>query len=146
MGDASNLPFKNGRFEVVWSQCSLSHDENWLRELERVLAHGGRLALTFAIKRNNPDQHSPKWALQDIVRLLQDLGYSVNHAEDITKRDIEIGWKALDRQLSEQKIQFATVLGENWVCSAQQKFMDEIRTMQEGKWGNGRIFAKKKTG
>ena len=147
VADAGNLPFEDGKFTVVWSQCSLSHDEAWLREFDRVLAHDGRLALTFAIRGNNPDEHSPRWTLRDIVRLLQDLGYSVEHAEDITERDIEIGWKALDRKLSEREEEFAAVLGKDWVRDAHKEFADEIQKMREGKWGNGRIVAtKKKTG
>jgi len=145
VADAGNLPFANGRFTVVWSQCSLSHDERWLREFDRVLADEGRLALTFAIRKGNPSQHSPRWTLQDVVSLLRDLGYSVNHAEDITERDIEIGWKALDRQLSEQEALFTRALGEDWVRNAHRKFTDEIRDMREGGWGNGRIVAKKRT-
>ncbi|GAH54480.1 unnamed protein product, partial [marine sediment metagenome] len=72
VADAANLPFKDSQFTVVWSQCSLSHDEAWLREFDRVLIHGGRLALTFEIRGNNPDEYSRKWKLQDIVRLIQD--------------------------------------------------------------------------
>ncbi len=144
VADAGHLPFEDGPFTAVWSQCSLSHDEAWLREFDRVLAHDGRLALTFAIRRDNPDENSPQWTLQDIIRLLQDLGYSVEHAEDITERDIEIGWKALDRKLSEREEEFAAVLGKDWVRDAHKRFADEIRKMREGKWGNGRIVARRR--
>jgi len=145
--DAASLPFEDGQLTVVWSQCSLSHSEAWLRELDRVLAPDGRLALTFAIRGNNPNEHSPKGRLQDIARLIHDLGYSVENAEDITERDIEIGWKALDHRLSEQEEEFATVLGRDWVHEAHNEFADEIQQMREGKWGNGRMVAtKKKTG
>lgn len=147
VADAGNLPFEDGQFTVVWSQCSLSHDEAWLREFDRVLAHDGRLALTFAIRRNYPDEHSPRWKLQDIVRLFQELGYSIDHAEDITERDVEIGWKALDRKLSEREEEFVVVLSKDWVRDAHKEFADEIQKMRQGKWGNGRIVAtKKKTG
>lgn len=143
VADAGKLPFEDGQFTVVWSQCSLNHDEAWLREFDRVLVHGGRLALTFAIRKNNPDEYSPGWKLQDIVRLLQDLGYSIDHSEDITERDIEIGWKALDRKLSEREDEFTMALGKDWVCSAHKEFTDEIQKMRGGKWGNGRIVATK---
>jgi len=143
VADADKLPFEDGQFTVVWSQCSLNHDEAWLREFDRVLAHGGRLALTFAIRKNNPDEYSPSWKLKEIVRLIQDLGYSVDHSEDITERDIEIGWKALDCKLSEREDEFAMALGKDWVCSAHKEFTDEIQKMRGGKWGNGRIVATK---
>jgi len=143
VADAANLPFEDGQFTVVWGQCSLNHDEAWLREFDRVLVHGGRLALTFEIRGNNPGEYSRKWKLQDIVRLIQDLGYSIDHSEDITERDIEIGWKALDRTLSEREDEFTMALGKDWVCSAHKEFTDEIQKMRDRKWGNGRIVATK---
>jgi len=143
VGNATSLPFEDRQFNVVWSQCALHHDETWLREFYRVLAQSGRLAITFDIRRENPDKHSPKWRLRDIVSLLQNLGYSVEHAEDITERDIEIGWKALDRKLLERKDEFVAVLGKDWMLYAHKEFASEIKRMREGRWGNGRIVATK---
>jgi len=142
--DAANLPFQDERFTVVWSQCSLEHDQSWLRELDRVLAPGGRLALTFAIRQGNPNESSPPWTLQDVMGLVHGLGYRIDHAQDITERDIEIGWKALDRKLSQRERDFTAVLGRDWVRHAHQEFAGEIRAMREGRWGNGRIVATKR--
>jgi len=144
MGNATSLPFGDSQFTVVWSQCALNHDETWLKEFYRVLAQSGRLAMTFDIRRENPDKHSPRWRLQDIVSLLQDLGYAVDHAEDITERDIEIGWRALDHKLLEREDEFATVLGKDWVVYAHKEFASEIKRMRQGRWGNGRIVATKR--
>jgi len=143
IGNATNLPFSDGQFTVVWSQCALHHDEAWLKEFHRVLAQSGRLAMTFDIRRKNPDKHSPRWRLQDIISLLQDLGYLIDHAEDITERDIEIGWRVLDRKLSEREDEYATVLGKHWVRYAREEFASEIKRMRQGRWGNGRIVATK---
>lgn len=143
VGNAKNLPFEDHQFSVVWSQCALHHDEAWLKEFDRVLAPEGRLAITFDIRRQNPDKHSPRWRLQDIVTILQGLGYSVDHAEDITERDIELGWKALDRKLSEREEEYAAVLGKDWVRYAHKEFASEIERMRDGRWGNGRIVATK---
>jgi ubiquinone/menaquinone biosynthesis C-methylase UbiE len=137
VGNATNLPFENDQFTVVWSQCALHHDEAWLKEFYRVTAPEGRLAITFDIRRQNPDKHSPRWQLQDIVAILQGLGYSVDHAEDITERDIEHGWKALDRKLSEREAEFTAVLGKDWVRYAYKEFASEIKRMRWGRWGNG---------
>jgi SAM-dependent methyltransferase len=141
--DAASLPFQDERFAVVWSQCSLKHDEAWLREFDRVLARGGRLALTFAIRRGNPNENSPPWTLQDVMGLVRGLGYRIDHAQDITERDIELGWKALDRKLSQRETELTAVLGRDWVRHAHQEFAGEIRAMREGRWGNGRIVATK---
>jgi ubiquinone/menaquinone biosynthesis C-methylase UbiE len=143
VGNANNLPFEDGQFTVVWSQCALHHDEAWLREFYRVMAPGGRLAITFDIRRQNPDKHSPRWRLQDIIAILQKLGYSVDHAEDITERDIELGWKALDRKLLEIEDELAAVLGKDWVRYAHREFASETKRMHQGRWGNGRIVATK---
>ena len=143
VGNANNLPFEDSQFNVVWSQCALHHDEAWLKEFHRVTAPGGRLAITFDIRRQSPDKHSPRWRLEDIAAILQGLGYSVDHAGDITERDIELGWKALDRRLSEREDEFTTVLGKDWVRYAHKEFVGEIKRMREGRWGNGRIVATK---
>ena len=143
VADATDLPFDDREFSVVWSQCSLAHDEKWLEECDRVLKQHCRLALTFSIRRENPDQRSPKWTLQQIINQIKDLDYKILHGEDITIRDIEIGWKALDKQLSEQEKEFIQILGDVWVREAHQKFSNEIELMLKGQWGNGRIIAEK---
>lgn len=143
VANARDLPFDDGEYSVVWSQCSLAHDEKWIEECDRVLKQHGRLALTFSIRKEKPDQRSPKWTLQEIINQIKDLGYDILHGEDITIRDIEIGWKALDKQLSEQEEEFGQILGDDWVHEAHQKFSNEIELMLKGQWGNGRIIAEK---
>ena len=141
--DACDLPFDDEAFSVVWSQCSLAHDKRWLQEFDRVLQRRGRLALTFAIRRENPDQKSPKWTLNEVATRIRNRGYFLLHVEDITARDIEWGWKALDTHLSKQVNDFTRVLGTEWVRGAHQKFIHEIELMRRGQWGNGRIIAVK---
>ena len=143
VADAGRLPFGDGMFTVVWGQCSLMHYDAWLREFNRVLAHRGRLAITFEIGNNSPDKHDFRWRLRDIASFLEELGYSVAHADDISERDIEIGWEALDRKLTAQEKKFTALLGEDWVRNAHQEFANGIAEMQKGKWGNGRIVATK---
>ena len=71
------------------------------------------------------------------------MGYRVVHAEDISKRDIEIGWKALDRKLTENEDEYIAVLGKDWVNKAHQEFIREIGRMRKREWGNGRIVVVK---
>lgn len=141
--NARDLDFDDGRFTVVWCQGSLEHDEAWLREFDRVLAPEGRLALTLAIRGSSPNAHSPMWTLDDVAAKVRDMGYSIQHLEDITDRDIEIGWSALDQKLHDGESLFAAALGADWVRDAHAKFAEEIRTMRQGRWGNGRIVARK---
>jgi ubiquinone/menaquinone biosynthesis C-methylase UbiE len=142
VADARNLPF-NREFTVVWSQCSLAHNDKWLQEFDKVLQKKGRIALTFAIKKDNPDKNSPKWALQDFAEKITNLGYSILHQDDITERDIEIGWKNPDKKLVKQKEVFTKAFGEEWVNKTHNKFLHEIQLMRRGQWGNGRIIAVK---
>lgn len=140
---ATELPFDDGCFTVVWCQGLLEHEEEWIGEFDRVLAPAGRLAMTFSIRLGNPDEKSPRWSLQEAVDSIESFGYSISHVEDITQRDIEIGWEALDRKLDDEHDLFAAALGEGWIGSAHEKFAEEIRRMREGRWGNGRIVAVK---
>jgi ubiquinone/menaquinone biosynthesis C-methylase UbiE len=146
VADAENLPFEDERFTVVWNQASLIHKESWLREFDRVLVPGGRFAFTFQFRGMNSkggDSFS-SWTIQDVASLLEDLGYSIERVDDLTERDIEIGWKTLDQKLSNQKKEFAELLGEEWVNNAHNDFINEIEKMKNGLWGNARIIATKK--
>jgi ubiquinone/menaquinone biosynthesis C-methylase UbiE len=147
IADAENLPFEDERFTVVWNQASLAHEESWLREFDRVLVPGGRFAFTFQFRGVNSKEDDPfsSWTIQDVVALLEDLGYSIEHVDDLTERDIEVGWKTLDRKLSNQKKEFAELLGEDWVNDAHNDFINEIEKMKNGLWGNARIIATKKS-
>ena len=145
VADAENLPFKDEVFTVVWNQASLPHKESWLKEFDRVLIPRGRFAFTFQFRGVNSTEKDPfsTWTIQDVVALLKNLGYTVEHVEDLTARDIEIGWMALDQRLSEQRREFAELLGEEWVNKAHNAFMEEIWKMKNGLWGNARIIARK---
>ncbi len=146
VGDAARLPFRDAAFTVVWNQCSLDRKEVWLREFDRVLAPAGRLALTFEIWQHYSGSDNPKWSLADLSARLSEMGYAVEHCEDITERDIEIGWKALDQRLSQHELEFAEALGEQWVRDTHAEFADNIEKMRAGLWGNGRIVAVKGAG
>jgi len=139
IADAVELPFDSGSFTVVWNQCSLESNEDWLTEFDRVLSPGGRFAFTFQRKGKNDD----RWTLDELMSRLESRGYTVTHAEDITRRDIEIGWKALDLKLSELESVFQSALGAEWVEKAHREFQTEIEDMENGGYGNARIVATK---
>ena len=143
VADAGNLPFDDETFTVVWNQASLEHYATWLREFDRVLAKDGRIAITFQVGHNDPTTSDSRWRLEDVVRYIASLGYSIEHADDITQRDIRIGWQALERQLLEHEREFAWLLGADWVRQAHTEFARAVAEMQSGEWGNGRIVARK---
>jgi SAM-dependent methyltransferase len=139
VADAGRLPFDDGAFTVVWNQCSLESNPLWVEEADRVLAPGGRLAFTFQMKGRDDD----RWTLADLVSLLRGQGYRIDHADDITQRDIEIGWNSLDRKLTGQEDEFCGALGREWVEKAHQEFRHEAVRMAAGEYANGRVVATK---
>ena len=139
VADAGDLPFQDESFSVVWNQCSLESNEHWLKEFDRVLEPGGQFAFTFQRKGRN----DRRWTLDQMTSLLQGMGYDVTHAEDITERDIEIGWKALDSKLSELESEFDSALGSEWVHNAHREFRSEIEKMKNDEYGNARVVATK---
>ena len=143
--DAADLPFADGQFTVVWNQCSLEHDPAWIASFDRVLAPGGRMALTFQHRGSIPNLDDPfgRWSLDDLCALLVSRGYAIRHAEDITARDIEIGWCEMDRRLVARRDAFVARFGEAWVQATRAEFGQEIKRMLAGEWGNGRIVAVK---
>lgn len=142
VADAARLPFTAQAFTVIWNQCSLESNESWLEEFDRVLSPGGRFAFTFQRKGSN----DTRWTLHDMMYLLDRMGYTVTHAEDITQRDIEIGWRALERKLSQREEIYKAALGDEWVHQAHQAFRTEITRMSMGEYGNARVVATKKIG
>ncbi len=140
VADAGSIPFDDDTFTVVWSQCSLDPNEQWLEEFDRVLLPNGRFAFTFQIRGRKDDG---RWTLAELKSLVERLGYRVDHADDITQRDIHIGWNLLDNRLSEREDEFRNVLGDAWVREAHEEFRGEAEAMRNGKWGNGRIVATK---
>ncbi|MGE5264171.1 MAG: SAM-dependent methyltransferase [Acidobacteriota bacterium] len=143
VADAGDLPCEDETFSVVWSQGSLEHYPTWLCEFDRVLARGGRMAITFEIGKNDPTTQDHRWPLVDVVRFVENLGYSVEHAQDITERDIEMGWTVLEQKLAEREREFTWLLGADWVRQAHAEFARGIAEMRRGEWGNGRFVARK---
>ena len=139
--DAVRLPFREDAFSVVWSQCSLDHNDRWLSEFRRVLAPGGRLALTFDFKGASHEPGDRRWTLEEVGARTRDLGFAVGHLEDISLRDVEFGWLDLDRRLSAREGEFLEHFGEEWVRGARAEYANEARGMREGVWGNGRMVA-----
>ena len=116
----------------------MDSNERWLKEFDR-LEPGGRFAFTF--QRN--ERNDQRWTLEQMASLLVGMGYDVTHAEDITQRDIEIGWKALDKKQSELESEYSSTLGDEWVQQAHQQYQNEIEKMKNDEYGNARVIATK---
>ena len=145
VADAIDIPFPNGAFDVIWNQGSLAHDPAWLREFDRLLRPGGRLALVFEIRPDSalPSPDDRRWTLQETVAQVLAMGYRIEHVEDLTEREIALGWEELIRRIDERRDIYLSVLGETWIESANAEFAEEIVAMRAGVWTNGRLVALK---
>lgn len=145
VADAIDIPFPNGAFDVIWNQGSLAHDPAWLREFDRLLRPGGRLALVFEIRPDSalPSPDDRRWTLQETVAQVLAMGYRIEHVEDLTEREIALGWEELIRRIDERRDIYLSVLGETWIESANAEFAEEIVAMRRGAWSNGRLVALK---
>ncbi len=143
--DAAHMPFADGAFDVIWNQGSLNHDPAWLAEFDRLLRPGGRLALVFQVcpaqTPPNPDDHP--WTLEEMAARVRAMGYRVHVLDDLTEREIVLGWEALAQRLEERRDVYAAALGEGWVQEALAEFQEEIAAMRRGAWSNGRMIATK---
>jgi len=74
-GDALDLPFEDGQFDLVWTQHSSMNIEDKGRlygEIHRVLRPGGRLAILEAMAGpNQPIQFPVPWARDPAISFLQ---------------------------------------------------------------------------
>jgi len=88
------LPFEDGAFDLVWASEVIEHvadTARWLSEVRRVLAPGGRLALT------TPSHGRMRLALGGIERFSEPLG---DHLHLYTRRSLrevleELGFEAV---------------------------------------------------
>ncbi len=146
--DAAAMPFADGAFDVIWNQGSLNHDPAWLREFDRLLRPGGRLALVFEVR---PAQSAPapgdyRWTLDEMAARVRGMGYRITVLDDLTEREIALGWQALARRLEERREVYVAALGEAWVQASLAEFQQEIAAMRRGEWSNGRMIAHKPEG
>ena len=109
LGDAESLPFGDGCFDFVISECSFSllpNKEMAAREIWRVLKPGGKLAMTDIILRGEVDNQlrdqvafacclGGAWRLEEYIRLFERAGfqspYSEDHSHEIKKVAFRLG-------------------------------------------------------
>jgi SAM-dependent methyltransferase len=139
---AEAVPLERESFTVAWSQCSFPHDLSWLKEMDRLLKPGGRLAFTGLIRRAACDDPAVL-SLGEISQRVEAMGYRVLSAEDISDMDLEHGWlPALDK-LNRDERHCVALLGTEWVEKARASIETDIAAWREARMGNGRVVAVK---
>ncbi len=97
-GDAMNLPFSNGSFDIVWTQhvqMNIEDKTRFYSEIKRVLTEEGALVYYDIFKKNGGNvQYPVPWAntasisfletISDVDALLNDLGFIKTQTTDQT--------------------------------------------------------------
>jgi ubiquinone/menaquinone biosynthesis C-methylase UbiE len=139
---ADAVPLPSESFTVAWSQCSFPGDLSWLKEMDRLLKPGGRLAFTGVIRRAACDDPA-LLPLGEIARTVTDMGYCVVGAEDISDMDLNHGWLPALAKLRANEAHYRELMGSNWVRKARASIEADIATWREARMGNGRVVAVK---
>ena len=122
-GDATNLPFEDNEFDVVWTEhvaMNIPDKRRFYSEMHRVLKPGGTLAIYDVLAGSSgPALYPVPWARtpdtsflvspQELRRLLQDTGFTVSDWRDSTAqaRECKVGGENPPRRLSHTWIPFA---------------------------------------
>ena len=107
VGDAENLPFRTGAFDVVISECSFSllpDKETAARDIKRVLKSGGKLVMTDIILRGEVSKElrsqitfacclAGAWQVGEYVSLLQEIGFQSPYIEDHSHELGKVGYQ-----------------------------------------------------
>lgn len=148
VADAAHMPFADASFSVIWNQGSLNHDPAWLREFDRVLRPGGRLALVFEHRPEDGPRREgdTRWTMNEAAALVAALGYEIRHLEDLTEREIALGWERMLRRLDVRRDVYLAARGAAWIEAAREEFREEIAAMRRLEWSNARLIAVKPAG
>jgi ubiquinone/menaquinone biosynthesis C-methylase UbiE len=139
---ADAVPLPDGSFTVAWSQCSFPQDLGWLKEMDRLLSSGGRLAFTGLIRRSwCSDADLP--TLDEMSQKVVAAGYRVLCAEDISDMDTQYGWLPALTKLKRNEERYVDLLGAQRVRRARASIEADLAAWREGRMGNGRIVAAK---
>jgi ubiquinone/menaquinone biosynthesis C-methylase UbiE len=139
---ADALPLPGESFTVVWSQCPFPGDLSWLKETDRLLKPGGRLAFTGLIRRAACDDPA-LLSLDEISQKVEVMGFRVVGAEDISDMDLEHGWLPALAKLRANEAHYRELMGSDWVRKAGASIETDIMTWREARMGNGRVVAVK---
>jgi len=139
---ADAVPLPDESFTVAWSQCSMPSDLSWLKEMDRLLKPGGRLAFTGVIRRAACDDPA-LLALGDVRQRIEAMGYRVVAAEDISDMELAHGWLPELAKLRANEAHYGGLMGSDWVHKARVSIETDIAAWREARMGEGRVVAVK---
>jgi ubiquinone/menaquinone biosynthesis C-methylase UbiE len=157
LGNALDMPFKSGSFDVVWGQdawCYITDKNRLLQESYRVLKPGGKIAFTDWLQVGTMTEK--EWidlnsfmafpymeTLDGYATELRKLGFMILGSEDLSAdfaRHCHIYQEILREKLKEGIIQ---QYGSELFEAADNGLAKWVKAADESKVGRGRIIAKK---
>lgn len=156
-GNALDLPFRRGTFDVVWGEdawCYVTDKDRLIREAARVLKPGGVLAFTDWVQtaEMSDDEMEALYGfmafpymetIPGYVQLIQQAGLAVTHTADMSSHFREC-MHAYESDLQERlKPAVVQQFGQEFFDAALAGVALWRKAADEGKVGRGRFVARK---
>ncbi len=157
LGNALDLPFKSGTYDVVWGQdawCYVTDKDRLIREAYRVLKHGGIIAFTDWIQVGNMSEK--EWeelnsfmvfpymeTLDGYEQLLNRTGFSILEKEDLSKDFAEQCHNYQNLLRHKLKNGIVSEYGLKMFQDADNGLGMWVEAADDGRVGRGRIIGKK---
>jgi SAM-dependent methyltransferase len=154
-GDATDLPFDDGAFDVVWTEhvaMNIPDKTRLYKEMHRVLKPGGTLAIYDVLAGPSGEVLFPvPWARtpdtsflvqpSELRRLLEDAGFTISDWSDTTEaaRAWFVSLAEKIRKEGFPPLGFHLLLGADFKAMAQ----NQGRNLQEGRIVLGQVVARK---
>jgi SAM-dependent methyltransferase len=157
LGNALDIPFHAGTFDVVWGQdawCYITDKERLVEEAHRVLKPGGVIAFTDWIQAGNLDDN--EWeelntfmafpymeTLNEYENILRENNFKILEKEDLTSDFAHHCHMYQDKLRNELKNAVVSQYGKELYEAADEGLDKWVRAADEGKVGRGRMVGKK---
>ena len=158
LGNALDMPFHAGTFDVVWGQdawCYITDKERLIREAHRVLKPVGVIAFTDWIQAGN--MSDTEWedlntfmafpsmeTLDGYEKILREKGFTIVEKEDLTS-DFAYHCHLYQNKLrNELKEAVVSGYGKELYQAADEGLDKWVRAADEGKVGRGRMIGRKR--